>query len=292
MYINVNTLFTYLINYTTVIVYVCEFVIHIFAILCYYLGMDPNKLVATGLTTPQAEAYALLLQTGGATPPQAAQKLKITRTNAYKVLDKLVEMHLATKDESSKKAIYRPDNPLALANLAAQQRNIATAREDAVKNILKDLLTAYHTHAEQPAVQAVTGREAVVEAYRQQIRQLQPIIFIRSNLDIPILGFDTMHTIRTEPGRHGVERYGITPDGGTDGGRKTSLNRTWIRQEDYTAPVEWSVCGDILLIVLFGAEPHAVTITSPVIAEAFRQLWHLLNTCVRAMPYYKDLPRH
>jgi hypothetical protein len=69
------------------------------------------------------------------------------------------------------------------------------------------------------------------------------------------------------------------------------MTRTWVRQEDYEAPVEWSVSGTTLLIVIFGAEPHAITITNPLVADAFRQIWHLLDTCLRAMPYYGDLPR-
>ncbi|HTE57468.1 MAG TPA: helix-turn-helix domain-containing protein [Verrucomicrobiae bacterium] len=259
--------------------------------------MAPEKLIATGLTAPQAEAYALLLQTGGVTPPQAAQNLKITRTNAYKLLDKLVELGLAIKDESTKKATYQPGNPMALGNLVADQRNLAAAREDAVKAVLKDLLATYHTHTEQPSIQVVTGRQAVADAYRRQINQLQSIYFIRSRADIPVMGFETLHDIRITPGRHGVKRYGITPDLSTGtasnkGDKRSNMDRTWVRQEDYNAPVEWSASGDTLLIIVFGVEPHAITITNPMVADAFRQLWQLLNTCLQAMPYYKDLPRH
>lgn len=274
----------------------CEINIHNLRKLCYDGIMDTQELIATGLSELQARAYALLLEKGSITPPLAATSLKITRTNAYKILDKLVELGLARKDEQTKKVSYTPDNPLALTNLVAEQRNLASAREDAVKHVLKKLLAKYHTHTEQPSVQVVTGRENVAEAYRQQIQQLQPIYFIRSRADIPVIGFETLHEIRVMPSRHDVKRYAITPDLSTgttssEGDKRSKLTRTWVRQEDYNAPVEWSVSGSSLLIVLFGSEPHAITITNPLIAEAFSQIWHLLDTCLRAMPYYKNLPR-
>lgn len=258
--------------------------------------MNPNDLIATGLNQAQAHAYALLLEQGSVSPPQLAKKLELTRSNAYKVLDQLTDMGLAKRHEIKKKYVYFPDNPMALSNLVAEQRNIATAREDAVKAVLKDLLAAYHTHADQPSVQVVTGKGKVADAYRQQISQLEPIYFIRSRADIPVMGFDTMHEIRVTPGRHNVKRHGITPDLGTgttssDGDKRSNLERTWIRQEDYTAPVEWSVSGASLLIVLFGNEPHAITITNPVIADAFKQLWKIMDSCLQSMPYYPNLPR-
>ncbi len=255
-----------------------------------------QQLIATGLSALQAHAYLLLLEHGRITPPLAAKKLDTTRTNAYKLLDRLVELGLAKREEVSKKSYYAPNNPMALSNLVAEQRNMASVREDAVKKVLSGLLAQYHTHSEQPDVTVVTGREAVAAAYRAQIQQLQPLYFIRSRSDIPVMGFDVMHELRVAPARHGVSRFGITPDltsGVTtsDGDSRSKLVRTWVRHEDYDAPVEWSVSGSSLLIILFGSEPHAVTITNPLIADAFMQLWQLLNTLLKAAPYSTGLPR-
>lgn len=265
-------------------------------LLCYAEIMNFNDLVATGLNPVQARTYVFLLENGSALPPILAKHLGLSRTNAYKVLDQITDMGLAIRKEEKGKYIYYPDNPMALSNIVADQRNIATARENAVKHVLKDLLTAYHTHTDQPSTQIVTGRPKVADAYRQQIDQLEPLFFIRSRSDIPVMGFDTMHEIRIAPSRHNVQRFGITPDLGTgttssNGDDRSNLTRTWIKQEDYTAPVEWSVSGSTLLIVVFGSEPHAITITNPVVADAFRQIWHVLDSCLRSMPYYSQLPR-
>lgn len=253
--------------------------------------MQSEKLIAAGLNKHQAAAYALLIETGGVTPPKDAATLGLTRSNAYKVLDSLVEMGLADKTEPKNKIVYTPTNPTALTRLAAEQRNIATAREAAVQEVITDLISKYRQHTDQPNVQVVTGRKAVAEAYRIQTKQQSSIYFIRSISDISTMGFDIMHTIRTEPGRHNIKRHGITPDKSTQSAQDHALERTWIRGEDYTAPVEWSVSGESLLIVIFGDEPHAITIENPMVADAFRQLWQVLHNCLRAMPYQKSLPR-
>lgn len=253
--------------------------------------MKPEKLIAAGLNGQQAATYALLIEKGRITPPETATALNLTRSNAYKVLDRLVEMGLAEKTEPKNKIMYVPTNPTALARLAAEQRNKATAQEAAVQEVITNLLSKYRQHTDQPNINAVTGRQAVAEAYRMQIKQGAPIYFIKSTSDISTMGFETMHNIRTEPEHHGIERHGITPDKSTTPKRNDKLDRTWIRGEDYTAPVEWSVSGESLLIVLFGDEPHAITIESPVVADAFRQLWQVLHGCLHAMPYYNSLPR-
>ncbi len=259
--------------------------------------MDLSKLIAVGLNEQQAEAYALLLEKGSVSPAESAVKLNFSRTNAYKVFDKLVDFQLAIKKEDKKKIVYLPANPLSISNLVAEQRNLATAREEAASTLMTDLLAKYHSHTKQPYAKVVTGRTQVADAYRSQIRQKETIYFIRSRTDIPIMGFDTMHEIRTSPARYGARRFGINPDISTgtttnpSASERSNFKRTWVKQEDYTAPVEWSVSGSTLLVIIFEDEPHAITIESPVIAEAFRQLWHIMDTCLRAMPYYKELPR-
>jgi hypothetical protein len=33
------------------------------------------------------------------------------------------------------------------------------------------------------------------------------------------------------------------------------------------------------------------TISNPLVAGSFLQMWHLLESCLKAMPYYKDMPK-
>lgn len=254
--------------------------------------MDTNALVAVGLNHMQAKTYALLMEHGELTPPQAAKSLKTTRTNAYKLLDKLVEIKLARREEKNKKLTYYAANPIALTSLTAQYRAEAAAREEAVSGIMQELLTRYHKHSDQPDVGVYTGRKDVAAAYRKQIALHEDVYFIHTAADVPMMGFDTMHEIRIAPGRFGNQRRAImsAPEKGPinyKAHERSNLNITWAAKEQYNAPVEWSVTDSSLLIVLYATEPHAILITDPVVASAFMQLWHMLSSLLQSQELHK-----
>lgn len=263
--------------------------------MCYIGAVELNQLIATGLTKTQALAYALLIEKGSVSPPQAATELKLTRTNAYKLFDKLAELGLAEKSKETK-GIYEISNPTALINMAADLRSKATSREHAINAVMKDIVTKYYSHNEQPDIEVVSGKDKVGNAFRSQISLMEDIYFIRSRADITSMGFDNLHEIRVKPSRHGLKRFGILPDGtkgspNYDGYKRANLEATWVKSEDYNAPVEWSVTKSSLLIILYGTEPHALTISNPLIAGSFLQLWHLMDSLLKSMPYYSSLPR-
>lgn len=256
--------------------------------------MDLQSLITVGLTPLQAEAYALLIETGGIKPPDASRRLKATRTNTYKLLDKLVELGLAQKVEDTKKIIYVPNNPLALANLTAAYRAEAVAREEAASKVMQQLLAQYYTHSDRPDVKVVTGRKKVAEAYRQQLVLREDIYFIHSKADVPMMGFDVMHEIRTIPSRHDKQRNVIMAADGKstinyEQHKRSNLSITWAEESAYTAPVEWSVTESSLLIVLYATEPHAILLADRVVAGAFLQLWKLLSNLLKQQDLHKQL---
>lgn len=254
-----------------------------------------DKLISAGLSKSQALAYALLIERGEISPPEAAAKLKLSRTNAYKLLDKLAEMGLAQKSDD-KKTSYIANNPMALTTLASDLRAQAHARENAVSDVMKSLLGKYYENNEQPDIKITSGRTDVANAFHAQISLHEDIYFIHSKADVTTMGFDVLHEIRTKPSRHNLKRFGIMSDKvngpiNYDNYKRTNLTPTWVKAEDYNMPVEWSVTKSSLLIILYGAEPHAISISNPIIASAFLQIWHILDSSLRMMPYYKSLPR-
>lgn len=258
--------------------------------------MEIDSLVAVGLTPHQAAAYALLIELGQIKPAEAAKRLKLTRTNAYKVFDKLVELKLAEKHEQGKVFTYSAANPLALATLTAEFRAEAVAREEAVSGVMHELLAKYYAHSDKPEVRVYTGRKEVADAYRAQLNLREDIHFIHTRADVAMMGFDTMHELRVTPARHNKKRKGILAVRKDANGpvnyeqhERSNLDVTWANEADYNAPVEWSVTKSSLLIVLYATEPHAILVADPVVAGAFLQLWLLLSTLLRQQPTHKSL---
>jgi hypothetical protein len=245
--------------------------------------MDIESLQAVGLTAQQAEVYALLIEHGELKPTVVATKLQLSRTNAYKILDKLVELKLVKKAEQGKTLAYSPANPLALADLTSQYRAEATAREEAASTIMQTMLQKFYQHTDAPDAETAVGQKAVADLYRKQIALREELYFIRTTADIPSMGFDVMHELRVAPGQHGVKRNGIlsVPENGITNPKqheRSNLDVIWLERGRYTAAVEWSATDSSLLIVMYGQEPQAILITNPLVGGAFMQLWQLISS--------------
>jgi hypothetical protein len=104
-----------------------------------------------------------------------------------------------------------------------------------------------------------------------------------------------MDKIRRLQGKLSKKRYGITPDSteaplNNDLDKKTNLIRTWVKENSYTSPIEWSVSGDELLIQVFVGEGESVNIKSYLIAESFKQIWNLTDDAVKNNKNHSQTP--
>lgn len=259
--------------------------------------MNEELLTNLGLNKTQAKAYITLVRYGSLTPPELAKKTGETRTNAYTVLDRLVELGLAKKTEVNKKFVYRVENPVALERLVKQQRDDALERERLVKNSLPTLLNFFYTYSEQPGVRFFQGKDGIEEIYKDQLRTGKDITFIRTRADMAYFDFDNMSKIRSKFNANNIKRHGLTPDApevkkdwqklDIDSG----LTRTWYNEEDYTAPVEWSVYGNKVSAISFGQEALGMIIESPQISASMKQLFELAKIGLKSKSEYKNLPK-
>lgn len=254
-----------------------------------------ETLIRAGLSRVQAEAYLLLLDRGSDTPPEIAKALKLTRSNAYKILDRLGELGLVQRSKSGKKFVYEAQDPALLAELVGEARNHAQSVEHAVKSAMEVLRKRYSKQS-SAAVETHRGKDAVVALYEQQAKLKQPIYYIKAHADITYMSYETLDQIRHLPAKLGSERHGITPDNtsaptGTEIDKETNLHRTWAPGSEYRSPVEWSVSDDELNLYVFDKETYAISIKNRVVADAFEELWKMLDKSLRLRPDYGDLPK-
>jgi len=265
--------------------------------------MDIRLLIDIGLTESQAAAYAALVRSNGTVAPQIAAEIGESRSNAYKVLDKLCELGLATKDQAGKRVRYFPASPTALEQFVQRQEAAANLRKRKLQVEMPNLLDYFFAHSEQPGIRFYQGEAGLRDMFYDQARSKGPVYFIRSNEGIRHFGKEEAHRLRNIFPANGIVRYGITqdiepPDSAPDDRMPIAesdkimlLNRTWITTEDYDKPVEWVAYDDKLAIISFGKEIMGTVIQSPQIADAFRQLYKLLGSTIRLRPNYKSLPK-
>lgn len=255
-----------------------------------------DLLIKAGLTDLQARIYLYLLSKGSASPPRMSKALKITRTNTYKVLDRLVDLGLVSKVEINKKLVYKAEDPAALSALVAEERNKVLALEHSVKEALSDLRRQFKKINTQGDVKLLKGKQNVAASFEQQVQLNQPVYFLKARVDSPVMGFETMHHIRMLTRGKNQPRHGITQDTSdasknAELDKRSNLMRTWIKAEDYTAPVEWSVSGDELNIVVYDSEPYVIQIKDSLVSDGFLQVWKLLDSKLRSDPDYKSMPQ-
>ena len=255
--------------------------------------MDEIEILRkAGLSEAQAKIYECLLENGKMTPVEMAEATGLTRENCYAISKKLAELDLIeqTKD---KKTSYRVLNPNALEMLVEKRRKAIVKNEKFVKDNLSAILDIFYANNEMPGSRTLEGIEGIKEVYNDMLRTKKDVYFLRTTAD-SALGGDWQEGSYLKEYRDalpilGINTYALTPV--TEGAIKYSKNgrdkailfhRVWMPESDYTSPVAIHAYGDKVSLIAFGGTQMATIITSPVIAEAMRQILKIM------MKYYSE----
>ena len=246
----------------------------------YTLLMNVAMLTSLGLNETQAKTYIVLVKNGSLTPPELAKLLEIKRTNAYAVLDQLVELELASKQEQNKKNVYTVLNPIALERLAKKYRNEAMDRERQVQASMPTLLNYFYTFSTQPGIRFFQGTDGIRELYDDMLRTGKDLYLVRSPYDQDLMSSNFYVSYKEKRAKRGIKTYMLNPANNpkiwneeTDS--RYNMERTPIDPASYTANAEICAYGDKVSIISFGDEAFGTLIDSPQVAEGFRQLFEL-----------------
>jgi DNA-binding MarR family transcriptional regulator len=256
------------------------------------------NLTAAGLTPTEAKCYTALLEKADWKPADLAKNVDETRTNCYKILDNLVALGLAERFDKAKKLHYRATNPTKLLELARTRREAREQSEKELELNTQTLLQTYVKTNEQAGVRYFQGEAEIGEIFEEIAKAKQEVVFVHTRAGDDFYGFKTMHNLRMLAVNNGVWRRALTPDTEiATSDYKTFdptvlLKRTWLRQRDYSEPVEWGCFDDKLYIIAYGQEALGIVLQSQPIANAFRQLFQMMEDGQRLQPWYGRLPQH
>jgi DNA-binding MarR family transcriptional regulator len=255
-------------------------------------------LSAAGLSPTETKCYTALLVKADWKPSDLAKTVNETRTNCYKILDKLVGLGLAERFDKAKKLHYRATNPSRLFELGREQRMQYENSEKQLELNAQELITEYVKVHEQPGVSYYQGQAEIGKIFDMISHSKTDVDFVHTRSGDDFYGEKTMHNLRMLAVNNKVARRALTPDTEiATSDYKTFdptvlLKRTWLRQRDYSAPVEWGAFEDKLYIISYGQEALGIVIQSQPIADAFRQLFRLMEAGQQSQPWYNTLPRH
>jgi sugar-specific transcriptional regulator TrmB len=249
----------------------------------YYDYMNPQLLQDLGLTKSQALVYLKLIEKGELSPPMVAKYTNETRSNAYMILQKLEDTGLVEKLEKTKKITYQPLNPVALERLAEEKRINASKVENQLKLAMPQALSYFYSFTEKPGIRLLQGLDGLKEIYKDTLRTRQDIYFMRTpSADKDYLGDEYFVQYKKKRAELGITTHAYTTDipparRASTHDKTNKMIRTWMKQEDYNAPVEINVYGDKVAFLSYGEELMGVIIQSPTIAESMRQMFRLIK---------------
>jgi sugar-specific transcriptional regulator TrmB len=254
------------------------------------------NLSASGLSPTEAYIYETMLTKKEWLPADLSKTTKESRTNIYKILDKLTSLALVEKYKKDKKLHYRANNPNRLLQLAYEKKQAFSQHELELEAASQELIKQYIKNNEQPGVRFFVGKDQIKAIYQDQVEENQEILFVLSPKAIDYYGYGEMHNLRMLAVNAKLPRKAIVPDNRkatknykeTD--RKYLLTRTWLDKSDYTAPLEWGVYGDKTYFIAFGEEALGLIIESKAMADGMKQIFNLIDRLQRSSPSYDKLP--
>ncbi len=123
--------------------------------------MYENTLTKAGLSPDQALIYEVLLKGGALPAGEVSKKAQLKRGLTYKVLDELVLLGLAKKNEKAKVLRFEPAHPLQLKELAEKKEQEAKVAQEALGGIIGNLTSDFNLISGKPGVQYFEGRGAI-----------------------------------------------------------------------------------------------------------------------------------
>lgn len=242
--------------------------------------MDEQLLEQVGLNDSQSQVYIHLIEHAPITPPVLAKNLDMKRTNAYALLDQLVDSGLAIKKDVNKKLTFWPTNPVHLQNLARAKRKEAEENEKHIEAMMPSLQTFFFKHSGQPGIRFYQGIDGIKEIYEDTLRTKEDIYVIRSPFDQDLMTTEFYLDYKQCRADLGITTHMINPDNdpeywNSETDRQHCLQRSVIDKEMYTADAEISAYGNKVAIISFGKEAVGMILESKQAAEGYRQLFKL-----------------
>jgi len=144
--------------------------------------MDEKILTDLGLRGLQTNVYISLLKEGPASAPVLASRLGIKRTNAYMLLEKLVELGLVNHSSTGNKQ-YNALSPNKLKNLLSGKQYELQQTAKVLSASLPRLISQYNLSHQQPGVLHYEGSEGIKLLYDDIIRTKKEVLIFPSKND-------------------------------------------------------------------------------------------------------------
>lgn len=254
---------------------------------------------SAGLSAEEADIYELLLQYG----PQGVGELMkrvsgIKRGLLYKVLERLEKRGLLTAQKQEGVTRFVPESPDVLLRCLADQEELLKRSRQGLESALPELKAKFTLSTERPVLRFFEGVEGLRAMYEDQLESgAKESYFIRSaKAKVYRDAFGKWFTFFLQKrAKLGIKVHALTVDDeetnhDPEVDAVRNVVRTWLRPEDYQAPIEIDAYGDRVAILSYGKEIFGIVIESAPIAQALRELFILADKGAKTLTIAHDHP--
>lgn len=236
-----------------------------------------TALINIGLSEAEAQIYTVLLKHDTLTVSRIAENSGESRTNTYAVLESLEKRGLVLKDTTKAVLHYRAANPTELQQISSQLRADVNRADEALREILPDMIQTYNLSSERPGVQFFQGNQALAEIYDDVLKTGKDILVLRSPFDDEAMGNSFYKRFKQAKCDAGIKTTMVSSEKNISQedlalDTKLGIKRHILADGAYEEPVEISVYGNKVSTISFGNETIGTVIHSALIANAIRQI--------------------
>lgn len=249
-----------------------------------------QKLIEFGLSDKEARVYLALLELGPSSVTGVARRARVTRTNAYHLLNSLLSQGLVSSNQGESKVVFSAEKPERLVYLLKEKLNDAERHLKEAEDLLPELKSVYHDPEKKLRVRYYEGVEGIITAYEDTLTAKSKILGYASvehqHSFFPGY-FPEYYERRTEKGI-AVECFLAETE---DSLRIKSLDKKHLRTtriipEKYAISPEINIYDDKIAILSL-KEKFGVIIESEEVADAFKKMFGLAYE--RAGQYDKEI---
>lgn len=137
-----------------------------------------RQLEVLGLSEKETKIYLAALELGHTTAEKLAKHAGVNRSTTYVQLDALIRKGLISTHEQGKKTYFAPGSPDLLRELIYRQKAAVNQREEALFNILPDLLQQYESAGERPLVRFFPGKHGIMTVREEVLQSKEKKLYV------------------------------------------------------------------------------------------------------------------
>jgi sugar-specific transcriptional regulator TrmB len=247
--------------------------------------MQTSDLELLGLNRSEAKVYLALLELGSATSGVITDKAQVSPSKIYWVLEKLLQKGLASYILKGKTKFYSAASPQKLSDYLEEERKKIDEREEALKDLLPELVELQKLAEEPQQAEIFVGFPAMKNAYSTMYdsarRGDEHLILLRSAEEEgkpdAVLFFNRLHKRAVDIG---LKRKLISRDTpaarslfgkGAYAGRKGDKTRF-----TDVCPEGMNILNDYVLFMHLAGKPICVLVRSRQMAADYRKFFNEL----------------